>query len=370
MEPILPWLSLKSVPGVGNLLFKRLLERFGSPAAVLAAPVDELLQVEGVSRSLSAGIAGHRAGDSVKKDIDRVLKSNVQIITMNDTDYPRRLRQIVDPPPVLYVKGRLRSDADCIAVVGSRHATPYGLANATRLGADLARRGLSVVSGMALGIDTAAHQGALQGGGATIAVLGSGFDHLYPAQNRALARAIVENGAVITEFPMQAEPEPHHFPARNRVISGMSLGTVVVEATRKSGSLITARLAADQNREVFAVPGSVRSFKSTGTHTLIKQGAKLVENVQDILDELAPLLKQPASGAGEVEQAAEEPPALPLSRPESELLKALDPYPVHIDQLIRQTGLAPATLSHLLLQLELKGLVQQAPGKWFSRVRH
>ncbi len=218
---------------------------------------------------------------------------------------------------------------------------------------------------MAKGIDTAAHQGALDGRGRTIAVLGSGFERVYPSENIALFHRIAESGAVITEFPMKTEPDPHNFPRRNRIISGMALGTVVVEATKKSGALITARLAAEQNREVFAVPGSIHSFKSMGTHTLIKQGAKLVEHAQDIIEELSALLPVAAAKEPAIQKADQNQAPL-LSSEESAVIQTLGPYPVHIDDLVRQLSIEPGKLSSILLRLELRGMVQQAPGKLFS----
>jgi DNA processing protein len=224
---------------------------------------------------------------------------------------------------------------------------------------------MTIVSGMAIGIDSAAHQGALTGGGKTIAVLGSGLEIVYPAENRKLFHTIAENGAVISEFPLLTDPEPHNFPIRNRIISGISLGTVVVEATKRSGSLITARLAAEQNRDVFAIPGSIHSFKSTGTHTLIKQGAKLVEHAQDIMEELSYAIEAPHE---EYKIANENMERIPqLSSEESLVFKALGPYPLHIDDLARKLSMKPGKLSSILLQLELKGIVLQSPGKLFSR---
>jgi DNA processing protein len=249
-------------------------------------------------------------------------------------------------------------------VVGSRNATEYGLTTTKNLCAGLASLGITIVSGMARGIDTAAHEGAMAGGGRTIAVLGSGLERIYPAENTKLFHRISENGAVVSEFNLLTEPEGHNFPLRNRVISGMSLGTVVVEATKKSGSLITARLAAEQNREVFAVPGSVQSFKSTGTHTLIKQGAKLVEHAQDIVEELAPYFaNNERPGIPAPTETHENPPS--LSADESRVYNALEPYPIHIDNLIRKISMEPGKLSGILLKLELNGTIQQLPGKFF-----
>ena len=365
MQDILPWLALKNVPGVGNLLYKRLLKRFETPAAVLNASAQELAQIEGLRQTTAQAIRRYRIPDRLKREADQVGQKKYRIVTFNDPDYPNLLRQIPDPPPYLYVYGKLVPHDHSLAVVGSRHATTYGLDTTRRLCQDLAKLGLAIVSGMARGIDTAAHQGALQGNGTTVAVLGSGLERIYPAENRKLYHRIAENGAVISEFSLHAEPDPHHFPQRNRIISGMSLGTVVVEASLKSGSLITARLAAEQNREVFAVPGSIRSFKSTGTHTLIKQGAKLIEHAQDILEELHPGLVRSLA----VNRAQDSDPQgeqTKLSTDELKIITALEPYPVHIDHLVRRIAMSAGKLSGLLLQLELKGLINQSPGKFFT----
>lgn len=365
MEKILPWFHLKSVPGVGNHLFKKLIDHFKSPDNVLQASDRELLAVEGVSHRLMASIKSHRLPGKVKAEIDQVIKNRFKIITMADSAFPPLLREIPDPPPFLYVNGELDGSIRNIAVVGSRHATSYGLSTTKRLCTDLSAFDITVVSGMARGIDTAAHEGALQGKGKTIAVLGSGLQRIYPAQNKKLFNRIAENGAVVSEFPLNTGPEPHNFPVRNRIISGISLGTVVVEATRKSGSLITARLAAEQNREVFAVPGSIQSFKSTGTHTLIKQGAKLVEHAQDVIEELSPGIIDAKMKSAEPGDAKTD-KIPPLSPEESAVYGELGPYPIHIDELVRKIGMEPGKLSSILLQLELMGIIQQSPGKLFS----
>ncbi len=366
MESLLPWFALKNVPGIGNLLSKRLLDCFQSPDAIFNASSHDLSQVEGMSQGLVSAIRHQKISDQIKREIDLVSRKNYKIVTLSDPDYPALLLQIPDPPPYLYVYGSLETDTRNISVVGSRNATAYGISTTQRLCTGLAYRKITIVSGMAQGIDTAAHQGALAGKGKTIAVLGSGLERVYPSENRNLFHQIAESGAVISEFSLLAEPDAYHFPARNRIISGISLGTVIVEATRKSGSLITARLAAEQNREVFAVPGSIHSFKSTGTHNLIKQGAKLVEHAQDILDEL-PVLLSPQGGKSDTnpDEPVESTP--PLSLDEALVFKALGPYPIHIDNLIRKMEIEPGKLSSILLKLELQGIVQQAPGKLFTR---
>ncbi len=364
MDSIRPWLHLKSIPGIGNLLCKRLIDRFGSPQAVFQASDQDILQVNGLTRRHVAAIRTCKP-EGIETELALAAKRGYQFVVLTDPDYPRLLREIPDPPPLLYIYGRLEGHSMNLAVVGSRNATGYGLRTTRDLCRSLATRSLTIVSGMAQGIDTAAHEGALSAGGKTIAVLGSGLERIYPAQNRKLYHRIAEQGAVVSEFPLRAEPEAHHFPIRNRIISGLSLGTVVVEATRKSGSLITARLAAEQNREVFAVPGSVQSFKSAGTHTLIKQGAKLVEHAQDVIEELVPLVpvdRGHDSGSGR--QISFELDS--LSGDEVRVFQALDPYPVHVDELARKISMEPGRLLSLLLKLELNGMVQQSPGKLFS----
>jgi DNA processing protein len=364
VDHILPWFILRSVPGIGNLLFKRLIDRFNSPEFILGATRDELLGVEGITPRLVAAIKQRKIPDPVKKDFDLVLEKGYKIVTMADSDYPPLLLQIPDPPPFLYVFGRLDGSIKNVAVVGSRNATSYGRSITRRLCRDLARLKITIVSGMALGIDSAAHEGALLGKGSTIAVLGSGLENIYPTENRKLFHQIADTGAVVSEFSLTAEPDAHNFPIRNRIISGISLGTLVVEATRRSGSLITARLAAEQNREVFAVPGSIQSFKSTGTHTLIKQGAKLVEHARDIMEELSHIIEAPFETDNTTEETPKKIPRLSLE--ESRVFEGLDPYPVHIDELARKLPMESGRLLSVLLQLELKNIVLQSPGKFFS----
>lgn len=365
LEQILPWLRLRSIPGVGNLICKRLLDRFGSPEGIFRAGDDELLSVEGVTPRLKTVIRHHRLPDPVRQEADLAEANGFQIIPYSHETYPQLLRQIPDPPAYLYVNGLLTQSIKNIALVGSRNATRYGILATKRLAADLAGLGITVVSGMARGVDTAAHIGALSVGGRTVAVLGSGLTRVYPPENLKLFHRIAETGAVISEFPLTAAPEPHHFPIRNRIISGMSLGVVIVEATRRSGSLITARLALEQNREVFAVPGNIHSHKSAGANSLIKQGAKLVEGTQDILEELSHVITvhRAESGGNQETMPAHLPP---MSPEEQQVFRILGPDPVHIDDLVRRLSMAPGQLSSLLLQLELKGVVVQSPGKLFS----
>jgi DNA processing protein len=366
-EKWFPWFALKSIPGIGNILFKRLIHRFSAPEKVFAAPIPELSRINGISESLAFRIISFKFEEAIKKEIDQVIAKGFHIVTFSDIDYPPLLRHIPDPPPYLYVSGTLSPQSHNIAVVGSRNPTAYGISATKRLSENLATLGLTIVSGMARGIDSAAHKGALSGKGKTIAILGSGLGKIYPPENRKLFDQISENGAVISEFSIQSPPEAHHFPIRNRIISGMSLGTVVVEAAKKSGSLITARLAAEQNREVFAVPGSIHSFKSCGTNSLIKQGAKLVENAQDIIEELSPQIKENLECLSNDAYLDNQVKVRPKLNPDEQIvLNHLENYPIHVDELVRKTSIAPGKVLGILLKLELEGIAQQLPGKCFS----
>ncbi|MCP4746085.1 MAG: DNA-protecting protein DprA [Desulfobacteraceae bacterium] len=366
MRHVLPWLSLRQVPGIGNLLFRRLLLHFGSPEAVFSATIDALVQVDGISARLAHRIHKYcTPGQSAHRQIHEAEQRGFTIITQSDPEYPALLLQIPDPPPVLYVLGNLGSPVCSLSVVGSRKATQYGLTATYALCKGLARNRITIISGMARGIDTAAHKAAISGGGKTIAVLGTGLDQVYPPENLKLYRKIAENGAVVSEFPISTKPEPHHFPLRNRIISGLSWGTVVVEAAKRSGSLITARLAAEQGRDVFAVPGNIHAATSQGTHALIKQGAKLVHDIDDILEELQTRLEPPEKirEPGQGQRPSEK---FELSLEESKVLNGLEPYPIHLDELSRRLDMKVGTLTGLLIQLELKGLVNHDPGNFFS----
>jgi DNA processing protein len=364
MDRLLPWFSLKSVPGVGNHIFKLLIDRFGSPETVFKSTFTEIADVDGVNSKTASAILNFKTLSKNKNEIDLIKKKNYRIITLTDPLYPSLLSQIHDPPPFLYVHGTIDRSIKKIAIVGSRKATAYGVTITKRLAQELVSRKITIISGMALGIDTAAHLGALAGHGKTIAVLGSGLEKIYPQKNRKLFHKISANGAVISEFPLHAEPEPHNFPKGNRVISGISLGTIIVEAADKSGSLITARLAAEQNREVFAVPGNINSFKSKGTHRLIKQGAKLVENADDVLEEFRYIFNMDDKKKGTESRPIERIPE--LSDDEDKIYRVLGPYPTHIDEIVRKLSMETGKISSMLLQMELKGIIQQFPGKFFS----
>jgi DNA processing protein len=288
-----------------------------------------------------------------------------RIITYFDAFYPALLKEIHSPPIVLYIKGKdIPPGFSFIAVVGSRHPTHYGLKGAETIGFGLAKRGIGVVSGLAMGIDSAAHAGCLRGGGFTIAVMGTGIDVIYPPESSDLFNEISERGTILSEFPMGSPPEARNFPIRNRIISGLSKGVVVVEATKKSGSLITASFALEQGRDVFAMPGSIDSFKSTGTHMLIKQGAKLIENVDDILDEFILKTSQPVEGEFGVMRSS---PPPEMDKNEKCIYEAMDEYPRHIDQIVRETGMEARVVLSTLMKMELRGIIKQLPGKMFLR---
>jgi DNA processing protein len=356
------WLSLHLIHGLGNVGFRNLLSRFGTPDSVFRAPIRELAEVEGVRTETAARIVKRHYSAEPAWVLKEVERQGARVVYFEDPEYPFALKEIHDPPMVLYVKGREIPDKiTFVAVVGSRNPTPYGLKAAESIGQGLARRGQGVVSGMAKGIDAAAHWGCLASEGFTVAVLGTGIDVIYPESNVKLHEKIAEKGAVITEFPPGTPPEPRNFPIRNRVISGLSRAVVVVEATMKSGSLITAAVALEQGRDVFAVPGSVASFKSTGCHYLIKQGARLVENADDILEELG-LHFARASRAD-----AEGTLWPPLEGNEKAIYDILGDYPIHIDEIVRVGRFRPGEALSILLKMELKGLVRQLPGKMFVR---
>ncbi len=291
MDPV-PWIALNSISGVGRVLYKRLILRFGSPEEVFRAPEVELFRVEGAKPASVKAIKDFGGWSLARREADKALEKGSDIVTFSDPRYPANLRETHDPPPYLYVKGRLvEGDKVSVAVVGSRKATQYGRQLTKKISGDIAAKGITVVSGGARGIDTEAHKGAIAAGGRTIAVLGCGIDVVYPPENESLFKAVAESGAVVTEFPMGTPPDAANFPQRNRIISGISMGVVVMEAADDSGSLITASCSLDQGREVYAVPGSVDSPTSRGTNSLIKKGAKLVEGPEDILVDLFPYMK-------------------------------------------------------------------------------
>lgn len=363
-EPYARWLALARVQGLGCATFRKIADHLNDPTQLFSASEKELAAIPGLDQEVIQGLVHFSAWDEVESELQRVRNAGFDLVTFNDPSYPSRLRMISDPPPYLYVKGELRKeDGNAVAVVGSRSASEYGKRVAGELCRSLALLGFTVVSGMARGIDGTAHEAALEAGGRTIAVLGSGLDVPYPGEHEGLYHRISERGAVVSEFSMGTRPLAYHFPPRNRLISGLSLGVVVVEATEKSGSLITAGLALEQGREVFAVPGEVGSSRSRGTHRLIRQGAKLVETVQDILEEIAPQLSIPAG-------ASQEKPSLILpegvSSEARRVFELVRERPLQIDEVIETSGLSPSRVSEILLDLELQGFLRQLPGKTFT----
>jgi len=363
VEDIFYWLALSLTHGLGSVLIKRLLDRFKTPEAVFHAPLKDLMQIEGLGERVAREIQKGPPEKAVKREVALLEKVGGTIVTLEDEAYPKRLKDIYDPPVLLYVRGDLRREDElAVAIVGSRKTSPYGRWFTEKIGRDLAGQGVTIVSGLARGIDSVAHMGALQGGGRTIAVLGCGIDVIYPSENRDLFNQIVRHGAVVSEFPMGSRPEGGHFPRRNRIISGLSIGVVIVQASAKSGSLITAKYALEQGREVFAVPGNVGADGSRGTNQLIKEGAKLVESSADILEEVLPQWRREEET---VEKA--EIPGHGLAGGEKVLFDLLGETPLHIDAIIRESQLDPGKVSSLLLNLELKGLISQWPGKCFSK---
>ncbi len=367
-DDIKDWLTFLALPGVGCALAHRLLDLFDTPAAVLKAG-KAVSDVEGAGRQLAALFTDQGRIDQARlwadQEYERARAQKIHILCADDFLFPSLLRTIQDPPVLLYLRGKI----DClnkpaVAVIGSRAATDYGRRVSSMLAGQLARVGIVVVSGLAMGIDGHAHAGCIEACGETIAVLGCGVDVLYPRSHGALYNQVMENGLLVSEYPLGSRPEGFRFPARNRIISGLSLGVIVVEATRKSGSLITARLALDQGREVFGVPGRIDSGKSEGVHRLLQQGAHLVQSADDVLEEL-----QLAVSMHQVKSAPEvEVPPQQLSGPEEKLLACIDVYPADIDELAGKSGIVPGSLQDLLLRLELKGYIRQLPGQQYERV--
>ncbi len=347
------WLRLTLIPGIGDKAVTQLLTAFGSPEAVLAC-----------GRSMLATVLSAKQIDALQAGADATLLAQTEewlsqprhsLLTLADPDYPTYLREIADAPPLLYCMGRRELlNRACLGIVGSRNATPQGVLNAEAFAAALSQAGLTIVSGMALGIDAAAHRGGLTGMGSSIAVVGTGLDRIYPARNKTLAHQLAENGLIVSEFALGTPPLPGHFPKRNRIISGLSRGVLVIEAAPDSGSLITARVAAEQGREVFAIPGSIHSPLARGCHGLIKQGAKLVESAQDVLEEMA--------------WAITTPPLAPTSPAPELILDAMDAAPMTADNIAERCGLTLDALSAKLLMLELEGRVATLPGGRYQKL--
>lgn len=352
------WIALSMIPDIGPVTARRLIAAFGTPERVFGASIRELLEIDTVGMRRARSIRDFSAWHDVEKQLERLERGDVTVTAIQSPSYPELLREIDDAPIVLYTRGKLiPKDRYSISIVGSRKPTPYGISVAESITEELARMGFTVVSGMARGIDSLAHRAALRRGGRTLAVLGSGIDIPYPPENKTLMEHIASSGCLISEFPPGTPPEKENFPKRNRIISGLSLGVLVVEATADSGSLITARSAMEQGREVFAIPGTVTSAHSTGTHVLIRQGARLVRHARDIVEELAPVLKGFMKSDAETTQD--------LSEEEKRVCSFLSGEPKQIDDISRECGLPTAKMLGILLGLEMKGAVRQMTGKRF-----
>jgi len=369
MSPAEALVALNLIEGVGPVRVRQLLEHFGDAPAILGASRQQLLHVRGIGEDTATAIAGWEQSTDLAGELKRIAEFGCRVVISSDGEYPALLRQIYDPPVVLYVKGALTAkDANAVAMVGSRQTTHYGIETARKLAYQLAYVGVTVVSGGARGIDTAAHQGALAAKGRTVCVLGTGINIVFPPENKDLFQRIAENGAVATQFPFNRNGDKQSFAIRNRIIAGMTLGAVVVEADLHSGALITANFATEYGRQVFAVPGRIDSPRSKGCHDLIKKGAKLCEGAEDILSEfeyLFPSSNKPPS-PGETGAL----PALALSENEEKVLDTLTARDeTSIDEVIRGSGLPSSAVSVALLSLEMKRVVKQLPGKLFVRNR-
>jgi len=389
--PDVYWLALRRVHGVGPRTCKLLIEKFGAPEKIFQLSADQIAAA-GVPRNTAQSIAEFRDFEPLEKELCELPNIGAHLVKWTDADYPPNLRQIADPPPFLFVRGTATlNDTSCVAIVGARAASDIGRRMAQRLGLELAAKGFAVVSGLARGIDGEAHQGALDAHGKTLAVLGCGVDIIYPSEHRKLAEDIIAGGgALISELPIGMQPLAENFPTRNRILSGLCLGVVIVEAAEKSGSLITARMALKQDRQVFAVPGSPLSGKTRGSNRLLKEGAKLVECVEDVIEELAPQMANPVatrSVSREPAETAATPSSSIINVEVSSIVDTVqavksvhavtdsvtailnnlkDSDRLHVDSLIESSGLNAQTVLRLLLEMELEGRVTQHPGKLFS----
>lgn len=370
------WLKLIRADGLGPTTFTKFLKRFGSPDRILGASVSELAKSNGIGFKTAERIAATRDKFDTAAELELARKLDVWIIHLQDSRYPPALKQIYDPPPVLYIKGDLsRQDNLAISIVGSRRCSFYGQEQSSRLAHFLSSAGFTICSGMARGIDTAAHQGALSAGGRTIAVQGCGLGNIFPPENKRLFELIAESGACISELPLEFEPLAVNFPPRNRIIAGLSLGTIVVEASLRSGALLTANAAMDYNREVMAVPGKIDSPLSKGAHSLIKQGAKLIESVEDVMEALGyygeQLIEHASIAAKKADNTIEKPlfdmEQLKLSDHEKKIYDCLDKEPLHIEQIITDADITAGSVNAGLISLRLKGLIKQLPGSLFVK---
>lgn len=358
MSDLRYWVALSVLPDVGPVLSRKLLSHFGTPDRIFNAEMDELLSLEGIGINRAKNIKEFSLWEVMDKQVKVLEKKGISVVSLSNSSYPEMLREIEDAPVVLYIKGDIQpQDRYAISIVGSRKPTSYGTSVTENISEELASMGFTIVSGMARGIDSISHRGALRAGGRTIAVLGSGLDVPYPAENKGLMDKVAASGCAMSEFPPGTSPDRENFPRRNRIISGLSLGVLVIEATSDSGSLITAGYALEQGREVFAVPGNITSSMSKGTNELIKRGAMLTRKAEDIIEELAPVLK------GFIR--SKEKAKIEVTDEEKDLCNQLSGEPRHIDIISRESGLATSKVLEILLRLELKGVVRQTMGNRF-----
>ena len=355
---------LNMLQDIGYIRLKALLGEFKSPEAIFNASRADIEKVKGIGRKIAENIKTARNRYNIDRELSLIKKHDIKLITIFEEDYPENLKNIYDPPFLLYIKGELKkNDKFAVAIVGSRRGSLYGLRTAERLSGELASHGITIVSGLARGIDTAAHRGAVSAKGRTIAVLGNGLASIYPPENKKLAEGIAENGALISEFAMEMPPHKGNFPQRNRTISGLSEGVVVVEAARRSGSLITANFALEEGREVFAGPGPAGSITAAGTNNLIKEGAKLAEKAEDILEELN-LPSSATAGDGYLGRGGR--PSLTDPR-QKQIYSLLSDEPLNIDSILDAFSTEPKQAKTALLKLEMKGIIKQLPGKLYVR---
>ncbi|MCX5699485.1 MAG: DNA-processing protein DprA [Candidatus Omnitrophica bacterium] len=362
MTELEAFVGLNLISNIGSVRLSKLLEVFGKPQEIFSAKYEHLASIFGIGSQIASGIVSFKK-ENIEKELFSSEKLGIKILTLNDKDYPENLRQIPGAPIVLYVLGSIiAQDNLAIGIVGSRRASFYGLSNAEIFASQLCAQGITIVSGMARGVDTYAHRGALKAKGRTIAVMGSGFSHIYPAENADLAKDIALSGAVISEFPMETKPLPGNFPRRNRLISGLSLGVLITEAARNSGALITADFALEQGREVFALPGRIDSVGSMGANALLKQGAKIVTCCDDILEEL----NLAASNMKKIEPEVKK-QEIAYGKEESRLYEHITQHPVAIDDLVQKSSFSSSQVLSLILKLQFKKLIKALPGKQFIR---
>ena len=353
-------LELCTVPRIGSARIRNLITRFGSPGGVLSASPRELAQVDGIDKKVALNIKRGGNKQFVSEQLQLLKQAGGSLVSLWDDYYPPLLKKIYDPPILLFVRGNLKSlCSNCFSIVGTRYPSSYGKINAEKFARELAQQSFTIISGLARGVDTAVHRAVVSSGEQTVAILGSGIDTIYPYENNKLAEQITERGALVSEFPMGTKPDAPHFPRRNRIISGICMGTLVIEAGEKSGALITADFALEQGREVFAMPGSVNNPKALGTNRLIQQGAKLTIDVKDILEELHVQIK---------ETQFSKKPNIPLSEVENKVLNFLSTQPEHIDNIATQCSMPTSEVLGVLLTLELKNVVKQLVGKNFVRI--